>query len=73
MDWKNTIADLQHSGLTQAQIAKEIGVGQSTVAELLSGAQKDVKWAIGNRLMALHKKALKRRKSASFSEEPSHA
>ncbi|MGE8627686.1 helix-turn-helix domain-containing protein [Achromobacter denitrificans] len=54
MNWKSIIQDLRSYGLTQAQIAAEVGVKQSTVAGILSGAQKDMRWQTGERLRALH-------------------
>lgn len=56
MNWKALIQDLLHKGWTQAQIAKEIGISQSTVAGILGGDQKDMKWQNGERLRALHGK-----------------
>lgn len=74
MDWKNTIAELQATGLTQEQIARSVGVGQSTVAALLSGSQKDMKWANGERLRVLHQRAIRRKHRAKLdSKEVSHA
>lgn len=54
MNWKALIQDLLRKGWTQAQIAKEIGISQSTVAGILAGDQKDMKWQNGERLRALH-------------------
>ncbi|NYT25362.1 helix-turn-helix domain-containing protein [Alcaligenaceae bacterium] len=56
MDWKNIILSLVSHGLTQAQIAKESGVSQPTIAGLLSGAQRDMRWENGDRLLALYRK-----------------
>ncbi|CAB3858898.1 MULTISPECIES: helix-turn-helix domain-containing protein [Achromobacter] len=54
MDWKSIIQDLCSLGLTQEQIAVEVGLKQPTIAGILSGAQKDMKWQNGERLRALH-------------------
>lgn len=54
MNWKSIIHELCSHGLTQAQIAAEVGVKQSTIAGILSGAQKDMRWQNGERLRALH-------------------
>ena len=56
MNWKALIHDLVRAGWTQAQIAKEIGISQSTVAGILAGDQKDMKWHNGERLRALHRR-----------------
>lgn len=50
------IQDLARHELTQAQIATLIGVKQSTIAGLLSGAQKDMRWGNGERLRELHRR-----------------
>ncbi|MGE8703997.1 MAG: helix-turn-helix domain-containing protein [Achromobacter sp.] len=54
MNWKSLIRDLMRQGWTQAQIAKEIGISQPTVAGILAGDQKDMKWQNGERLRSLH-------------------
>ncbi|WP_372341492.1 helix-turn-helix domain-containing protein [Achromobacter insolitus] len=54
MNWKSIVQELRSSGLTQAQIAAEVGVRQSTIAGILSGAQKDMRWSNGERLRSLH-------------------
>lgn len=59
MDWKNIILSLVSQGFTQAQIAKEVGVAQPTIAGLLSGAQRGMRWENGDRLLALHRRACK--------------
>ncbi len=65
MNWKSIIQDLCSRGLTQAQIAAEVGVKQSTIAGILSGAQKDMRWQNGERLRGLHVRFVP--------QEPSHA
>lgn len=62
MDWKSIIQDLGSRGLTQAQIAAEVGVRQSTIAGILKGAQSDMRWQNGERLRSLHKRMCKKRK-----------
>ena len=59
MNWINIISDLLSIGLTQAQIAKSAGVSQPTIAGLLAGDQKDMKWANGNKLASFHKKSMR--------------
>ncbi|WP_018609461.1 transcriptional regulator [Uliginosibacterium gangwonense] len=54
MDWISLINDLIAAGMTQAAIAAEVGVKQPTINGLLSGAQKDMRWSNGERLLALH-------------------
>lgn len=40
--------------MTQTQIAKECGTGQSYVCELLSGKRKSPNWELGHELIMLH-------------------
>ncbi|MBB2928363.1 helix-turn-helix domain-containing protein [Paraburkholderia silvatlantica] len=54
MNWKLLLAQLAEQGVTQVQIAAEIGVRQSTVSGLASGAQSSLRWEVGERLIALH-------------------
>ncbi len=54
MDWSKIIAALQESGMSQQQIADEIGSSQSYVSELLSGRKgKRLDYRIGSRLQSL--------------------
>lgn len=59
MDWKNIIQSLLSDGMTQAQIAKAVGVAQPTISGLLSGAQRDMRWESGNRLISLYRQNCK--------------
>ncbi|MCY1196938.1 hypothetical protein D9M72_82940 [compost metagenome] len=54
MNWTNLISDLIRWGMTQAEIAADIGVKQPTISGILSGSQKDMRWQNGERLRALH-------------------
>ncbi len=54
MDWSTIIAALLESGLTQQQIAHEIGSSQSYVSELASGRKgKRLDYRLGSRLHSL--------------------
>lgn len=55
MNWKNIIHSLLSDGWTQTQIAKAVGVAQPTISGLLSGAQRDMRWESGNRLISLYR------------------
>lgn len=59
MDWKNIITELQELGLSQVEIGKELGKSQAWVADVLSGRYMDLKWADGQALLRLHKRAIK--------------
>jgi hypothetical protein len=66
MDWKTLIAELQASGLTQAQIGEampEPGKSQTWVADVLSGRYDDLKWTDGQALIALHRQHCGRRRA----------
>ena len=54
MNWTNLITDLIGLGMTQAEIAADIGVKQPTISGILSGTQKDMRWQNGERLRQLH-------------------
>ena len=56
MNWPSIIQDLIDSGLTQAQIAELALTGQSHISGLLRGERKQPGWALGDRLLALHRK-----------------
>lgn len=58
MDWKTLIADLQAAGFTQLEIGKKIGLSQPSVADVACGRTKDLKWSVGQKLIALHAEKL---------------
>ena len=64
MQWKNIISDLKASGLTQMQIAEKCGCAQSTISEMATDGNRIPSFPIGAALLDLHKKHLKKRKSA---------
>jgi transcriptional regulator with XRE-family HTH domain len=55
MNWPSIIQNLIDSGLTQAQIAELVDTGQSHISGLLRGERKQPGWALGDRLLALHR------------------
>jgi len=58
MDWKIIITDIKNGlGLTQVQIAKQVGSSQASISELETGKTKEPGFAIGQALIALHRKA----------------
>lgn len=55
------IQDLIKSGMTQAEIAGDIGIKPPSVSEILnSETRKGVRWETGNKLIALHKRVMRR-------------
>lgn len=53
MNWPQLIQELVASGLTQKQIASEVGCGQSTISDLLRGDAKDPRMSTGTALLSL--------------------
>ncbi len=63
MDWKTLISDLQERGFTLEQIAEECGfASRGAVHELKTQMrQKSCSYERGIKLIALHRKALRRK------------
>ena len=61
MNWKTVISEIKAGlGITQAQIAKRIGISQIGVSDLETGRTKDPRYATGVALMNLHRKAARK-------------
>jgi len=56
MDWNKIVTEIKERGMTQSQIADEIGVAAGTLSELCSGKIAEPKWSKGDALIALHEK-----------------
>lgn len=56
MDWKQLVADIKAAGMTQEQIACEIGISVGSLSELINGKIGEPKWSRGDALIALHQK-----------------
>lgn len=56
MDWKQLVADIKAAGMTQEQIATEIGVSVGSLSELINGKIGEPKWSRGDALIVLHQK-----------------
>ena len=54
IDFQKIIRDLLESGMTQQQIAKSCGTGQSHVSCLARGDRQEPRHSLGERLRALH-------------------
>lgn len=54
MDWKLLIQNLISSGLTETEIAKDVGCSQPSVNQLKTGVVKEPKHRIGSALIELH-------------------
>lgn len=53
MDIKHTLQRLTDAGLSQAEIASNLGIAQSTVSDLYRGRLKSVRYEVGKKLDAL--------------------
>jgi transcriptional regulator with XRE-family HTH domain len=54
MDWTGIINTLLEKGLSQAQIARSVGLTPPSIIDLTSGRQRSVKWEVGDALLKLH-------------------
>lgn len=54
MDWNRVIVEIKATGMTQEQIAEQIGVSAGTLSELLNGKINEPRWSRGDALLALH-------------------
>jgi transcriptional regulator with XRE-family HTH domain len=64
MNWKTLIADLIARDFVQTKIAEECGVAQSTISGLASGITKSPSFDLGQKLLALHKRAMRSKRVA---------
>lgn len=65
MNWQTVITDIKSGlGITQAQLAKRIGIAQASVSDIERGIVKDPRYTTGNALMELHRKAARKRGAA---------
>ena len=62
MNWQTVITDIKLGlGITQAQLANRIGIAHASISELERGIAKDPRYTTGCALMALHRKAIRKR------------
>ena len=62
MDWKTLIADMRARGLTLQQIKDAAGfASRGHVHDVLGGKQRRVYWEIGDALIKLHKRVMRRK------------
>lgn len=65
MNWPKLIKDLTSAGLTQVRIAELCDVAQSTISDLGSGKIKSPSYALGVRLIELHRQQRSKRPEAA--------
>lgn len=56
MDWQKVIGEIIAAGMSQADVARAVGLKQPTVSALASGKAKDTRSVYAKRFEALHKK-----------------
>ena len=62
MNWKQLIADIRSRGATLAEIAKTCGFASpGHVHDVANGRQPGVMWEVGDALIKLHKRVMRRK------------
>lgn len=75
MKWKDYIAAIAETGVSQSQIAKKAGCGQATISDLASGKTQEPRHSLGVALVRLGKqRGVKTPKAinSSTTQEVSH-
>lgn len=62
MVWSELISDLVQRGYTTTDIGSGCGVTGAAIRALIINAGQEPRWITGDRLIALHKKVMRRRK-----------
>lgn len=61
MNWKLLIAEIQEYGdLTQAEVGEKCGTAQSTISSLVNRDGGEPSFALGQKILALHKAILRK-------------
>lgn len=68
MNWQILVNELMAAGITQVQMAQECGCSQSSISDLRSGSIEEPRYAIGQKLIQLHKSKVLRSRKASKAE-----
>lgn len=63
MDWKKIIAEIIWAGYTQDDIALVAGIKQPSVSQIANGLTANPSWHVGNEILKLHRRALRRQKA----------
>ncbi|WP_205191306.1 helix-turn-helix transcriptional regulator [Burkholderia sp. LMG 13014] len=69
MDWKTIIADCLATGLSQADIARQIGVTQSAISHVVKGNQRGFLYEPGRKLIELHERLMARKGGIDASDD----
>lgn len=65
MDWKKIISDIIGAGYTQDDIALVARIKQPSVSQIANGSTSNPSWFVGNEILKLHKRAMRRQKSCA--------
>lgn len=60
MDWKNLVMETLSTGMGKSELSRESGLSVPAVYDLLSGSTKSVKWEVGQKLIRIHRRAMKK-------------
>jgi predicted transcriptional regulator len=58
-DFQEVIENLVSVGMTNMDIAKEIGIPQASISHLRTGVVKDPRYSVGKKLMAIHTREMR--------------
>ena len=59
MNWQKLIYDIQAAGHSQGWIASELGIKQPSVSDIANGNTKNPTWAVGDKLVKLHRRVMR--------------
>jgi transcriptional regulator with XRE-family HTH domain len=62
--WKKLLSELNDAGLSDNEIARRVGINQSTVSRLRNGELSDTAYQTGLKLQALHVSVLAEKQAA---------
>jgi hypothetical protein len=63
--WKEIVAEILDTGLTQVEVAARCNTTQGHVSSMLRGIKRHPSWELGDKLLSLHRRIVKRRRKAA--------
>lgn len=60
MNWTNIITEITQRGYTMADVARLVDVEPVTIQALKHGRNQQPRWVTGDRLLALHRKVMRK-------------
>jgi len=64
MNWTQVIEEIHARGITHTEIAALCGTSQGNLSDLKAGRVKNPAWPVGDALLDLHKRMLRRKIAA---------